>query len=132
MANKKRVMIVDDDLDILLSLKELLEANGYKVYSFDNGNDFLKALSEGKKPTLVILDIMMPEMSGWEIQRILKENPKWKKIPIIFLTARSTETAREMYEQYGIDYILKPFDIKDFLNRINTFLINSKYVTRVL
>ena len=125
-------MIVDDDPDILLSLREILEANGYKVYSFDNGEDLLKALSDGKKPTLIILDIMMPEMSGWDIQTRLRENQKWKKIPIVFLTARSTETAKDMCERYGIDYISKPFEIKDFLNRINTFLINSGHITQIL
>ena len=128
MANKKRVMIVDDDKDIITSLKVLLESNGYKVYSYTDGHECIKALRNGKKPTLIILDIMMPVMSGWEIQRRLQENPDWDSIPIVFLSARSTDTAKEMYEQYGIDYILKPFDIKEFLSKINAFLLNKKRV----
>ena len=116
MANKKRVMIVDDDRDILLSVKQILEKNGYKVYSFDNGRDFLRALEDGKKPTLVILDIMMPEMSGWDIRRRLEERPGWDRIPVVFMTARANQTSEEMYERYGVGYIKKPFDVNDFMD----------------
>ena len=122
MANKKRIMIVDDDKDILTSVRQILESNGYKVYSFDNGRDCLKKLKEGKKPTLMILDIMMPEMSGWEIQRRLTENPKWKRIPIIFLTGRDNETAVNMYKRYGIEWIKKPFDINELKSCIERIL----------
>ena len=123
MANKKRIMIVDDDKDILLSVKTILEANGYKVYPFDNGIDCLRALNEGKNPTLILLDIMMPEMSGWEIRRRLEENPRWSRIPIVFLTARANETAEEMYERYGVGYVRKPFDVNNFINIIEKILI---------
>ena len=78
MANKKRVMIVDDDPDILKSLKQLLEAEGYKVYTYEDGYECLKGLKDGLKPTLIILDVMMPIMSGWEVHRRLGENPKWR------------------------------------------------------
>ena len=125
MANKKRVMIVDDDPDILYSLKQILESNGYKVYPFDNGMDCLKSLDEGKNPTLIILDIMMPIMSRWDIRRKLEENPKWRHIPLIFLTARTNQTATDMYKSYGIDFIKKPFDLSTFLESIEQIL-NSK------
>lgn len=118
MANKKKIMIVDDDKDILFTVKQILESKGYKVYPFDNGRDFLKALDDGIKPTLVILDIMMPEMSGWDVRRRLDENPNWSQIPVIFMTARTNETAEEMYESYGVGYIKKPFDINGFMDVI--------------
>ena len=92
-------MIVDDDKDILLCVKQILEANGYKVYSFDNGRDFLKALEDGKKPTLVLLDVMMPEMSGWDVCRRLEENLSWNRIPVVFMTARASQTAEDMHER---------------------------------
>ena len=125
MANKKRIMIVDDDRDILFTVKQILESNGYKVYSFDNGRDFLRALDDGKKPTLVILDIMMPEMSGWDVRRKLEENPNWSEIPVIFMTARTNQTAEEMYERYGVGYIKKPFDVDCFMDVIED-IANSK------
>jgi len=126
MANKKRIMVVDDDKDIRKSVKQILEKNGYKVYSFENGRECLKTLKEGKyKPSLIILDIMMPEMSGWEFQRKLDENIELSDIPIVFLTARSTETAQEMYRRYGVDYISKPFDINYLISSIDK-ITNSK------
>jgi len=119
-------MIVDDDPDILLSLRKLLETKGYKVYTFDNGYDLIKALKKGEKPTLIILDVMMPIINGWQIQRLLEANPKWKKYPIFFLTGRSTESAVEMYERYAKDYIIKPFDINDLLAKVNQALFDKK------
>ena len=130
MANKKRVMIVDDDQDILLSLRQLLEAKGYKVYTFDNGHDFIKTLEEGKKPTLIILDVMMPTINGWQIQKILEANPKWAKYQIFFLTGRSTESAIEMYEKYATDYIIKPFDINEMLNKVNNVLFGENVTSQ--
>ncbi len=126
MANKKRIIVVDDDPDIRLSVKQILEKSGYKVYSFENGRECIKTLKNTKKrPSLIILDIMMPEISGWEIHRQLDSNPNLSEIPIVFLTGRSNETAIEMYNRYGIDYIKKPFDIKDFKESVKR-AVNSK------
>jgi DNA-binding response OmpR family regulator len=75
---------------------------------------FLQALDKGIKPTLVIIDIMMLEMSDWDILRKLEENPNWSQIPVIFMTARTTQTAEDMYDHYGVGYIKKPFDVNNF------------------
>lgn len=129
MANKKRIVIVDDDPDMRKTVKQLLESSGYKVYSYENGLDCIKNLRQGKyKPTLIILDIMMPLMSGWEIQRRLSENAQWKDIPIIFLTSRTNDTADDMYARYGADFVKKPFDINDLKARIEE-TINGKKQT---
>ena len=130
MANKKRVLIVDDDPDIILSLKVLLESEGYKVYSFENGEECLKSLEDGINPTLIILDVMMPFMSGWELHRRLGENPKWKKIPVVFLTARTNETVEEMCTKYGVEYISKPFDVNRFKERIKKILFSKQKYAR--
>jgi len=126
LANKKKVMIVDDDPDVLQTVRQILEKNGYKVYSFDNGFDCFKLLDEGVKPSLIILDIMMPLMSGWQIHKKLGENPKWKGIPVVFLTGRSTETAIDMCNKYGVHHIKKPFDIKDLKERIENILFDRQ------
>lgn len=132
MANKKRVMIVDDDPDVLVSVKQILEADGYKVYTFDNGHDCLRELDKGKKPTLIILDVMMPLMSGWEIHRRLGENSRWRKIPVVFLTGRTNETAEEMYERYGITRIKKPFSIQEFKERIEEILFDKQKYSKLM
>jgi CheY-like chemotaxis protein len=115
-------MIVDDDPDILLSVQQILEASGYKVYTFENGLECIKKLNEGKKPSLIILDVMMPLMSGWEIHRVLGEHPRWKRIPVVFLTGRINDTAKEMYKRYSIEHIKKPFNIKEFKEKIEEIL----------
>jgi len=125
-------MIVDDDPDVLISVKKILEAEGYKVYAFNDGHECLRKLKEGKNPTLIILDVVMPIMSGWEIHRRLGENPNWKKIPVIFLTGRITETAEEMYDRYGITYIKKPFDIKEFKKSVEEILYDKQKYSRVM
>ena len=132
MANKKRVMIVDDDPDILTSLKIILEKEGYKVYAYEDGYECLRALKKGLKPTLIILDVMMPVMSGWEIHRRLGEHPRWRKIPVVFLTARVNETAEQMYERYGITRIKKPFDLKEFKERIEAILFDKQKYSKLM
>ena len=126
MAKKKEIMIIDDDPDVLMSVKQLLEACGFKVYSFNNGRDCLKLLDNGIKPSLIILDIMMPEMSGWEIQRRLEENPNWDNIPVVFLTGRNSDIAKDMCKKYGMGYVKKPFDIESLKQNINKVLKSKK------
>ena len=125
MANKK-IMIVDDDADVLTTVEQLLKSKGHTVIPLNDGHDCFKKLKNGERPNLIILDIMMPVMSGWEIQRRLEENPDWCKIPIVFLTGRSTKTAEEMCKKYGIDYIQKPFDVKELQERIQKVLMKRK------
>ena len=86
----KVVMIVDDEQDIVTSVGQVLEANGYKVIQAIGGKECLIKLHEAT-PDLVLLDIMMPEMSGWDVAAKIKENPAWNAIPIIFLTARDND-----------------------------------------
>lgn len=129
MAAKKKIMIVDDDPDVLLTLKQLLEKSGYKVIPFEDGIDCIRALNQGEKPHLIILDVTMPVYSGWEVQRRLSADINWKKIPIVFLTGRSTETAIEMCKKFGVDYIKKPFDIKDLKERVEIVLHPQKRKT---
>ena len=121
LANKK-IMIIDDDPDVLTSLEQILKKQGHKVISVDDGYDCFKILKRGEKPHLIILDIMMPVVSGWEVQRRLEEHPDWCNIPIVFLTGRTTDTARDMCKKYGIDYIEKPFDVEDLKKRIDKAL----------
>lgn len=126
----KKVMIVDDEPDILYSLKQELEGlnAGYDVVSASDGRECLKLLDHGLIPDIILLDIMMPEMSGWEVFDRLKKNPSWKDIPIVFLTARTDGIARDAGGFLGEDYIQKPFKIKDLKKRINIALNNKKAI----
>lgn len=104
----KRIMIVDDDAVILELFKDVLENRGYQVVVFTRGWEALQAVSRDK-PDLVILDIMMPRVNGYEVCQILKENPNTKNIPVIFLSALSHQEAlRRAAEGGADDYLLKP------------------------
>jgi len=117
----KKVMIVDDEPDIRFTVGRMLEMNGYTVIKAVDGKDCIKKLSEST-PDLVLLDIMMPEMSGWDVVAKIKENPSWNEIPIIFLTAKGDTMSIGMGGLATQDYIVKPFNIKDLKDRIEQVL----------
>ena len=120
-------MIVDDDPYIILSIKEGLKEfeNSYEFIDAQNGIECLELLHKGEKPDLILLDIMMPNMNGWEVINKLHENYKWNKIPIIFLTAKIDDFTKTFAKSVSMDFIEKPFDIKDLRNRIYNVLKNA-------
>jgi len=120
----KKIMIVDDETDVTDSLKLVLERTGskYKVTCVNSGEECIKMLEDDKIPDLILLDIMMPTMSGWDVFHKLQENTSWKKIPVILLTALPDRGAKEV-EGAGIeDYIQKPIEITDLMERIDVVL----------
>jgi len=117
----KKIMIVDDEPDILFTVGQMLEISGYEVIKAVNGNDCLKKLNE-IRPDLVLLDIMMPGMNGWDVAAKIKENPKWSDIPIVFVTAKGDAMSVGMGNMAAEDYITKPFDIMDLKSRVEKVL----------
>lgn len=121
----KKIMIVDDDLDILMSVKNIFEYEGYEVMAFDSGKQCYENLKKNQIPDLIILDIMMPGMTGWMLSDRLKENPTWKNIPIVFLTGRTDNFAKEAGKAISADYIQKPFDIETLREKIANILMGN-------
>ena len=119
----KKILVVDDNPDILLLLGGRLEASGYEVRRVLNGDAALKAI-EAEPPDLILLDILMPGMEGNTLARILKESPRWKGIPIVFITAlRSSEEQKEAGAQVGTSIIFsKPFEFSELLETIQTLV----------
>jgi len=120
----KKIIIVDDEEDQLFTVKKTLEyaKQDFEIITFNSGNNCLQYLKNQDNPDLILLDIMMPEMTGWELYDKIKENNKWRDIPIIFLTARTDETAENAGKFFGEDYIEKPFDADDLIKRINKII----------
>lgn len=119
----KKVMVVDDEPDILFTVGQVLEAVGYEVIKAKDGQEcFSKLDSLPEKPDLVLLDIMMPEISGWDVAAKIKEKPEWKEIPIVFLTAKGDIMSVGMGNLASVDYIVKPFDIEDLKQRVEKIL----------
>ena len=121
----KKVLVVDDNPDVIFSVKSGLETfdKNYKIKGVDSCRKCLEFLNT-EIPDLILIDIMMPEMSGLKTFDKIKENASWKDIPIIFLTARTDRVAKNAGGFLGEDYIEKPFEIKDLIGRINKVLKN--------
>lgn len=115
------VLIVDDTPANLQVLGQILKGKGYEVIAALNGKDAITALRKRADIDLVLLDVMMPEMDGFETCRRIKERTESKNIPVIFLTAR-TETADivEGFAAGGVDYVTKPFNSEELLARVRT------------
>ncbi len=122
MPENKKILIVDDEQDIVETLKFILEANGYECFCAYNGEDGLNFAKE-IMPDLIILDVMMPKINGYKISRLLKYDKKYKDIPIIMVTARSQEQDKLIGEETGVnEYISKPFELEDILNAVKKYL----------
>lgn len=115
----KKIMVVDDNPDVIFSVKNGLEEveKDYQIVGVESGEECLKQL-ETTIPDLIVLDIMMPGISGWKTFDKIKENEAWKTIPIVFLTARTDRVAKNAGGFLADDYIEKPFDIAELHKRI--------------
>jgi len=119
----KTILVVDDEPDILLTVGQMLEMCGYKVIRAKDGVECINILGElDSVPDLVLLDIMMPDLSGWDVAAKIKENPAWNSIPIIFLTAKGDTMSIGMGNLAAVDYIVKPFDVRDLKERVERIL----------
>lgn len=122
MADKKRILIVDDERDLVETITFRLEASGYEVLAAYDGQDGLEK-ARGEKPDLILLDVMMPKMDGYQVCRMLKFDDEFKNIPIIMLTARGQNQDKRTGTDVGADcYITKPFDSKMLLEEIKKHL----------
>lgn len=119
----KRILIVDDEQSLLELVSAILDEEGFEVETTLNGKEALDKLKSAK-PDLVILDMMMPGMSGRETAERIRNDPTTKDIPIIFLTvAKFSEAGKDILKKLGIkDYITKPFENDDLVKRVKKVL----------
>jgi putative two-component system response regulator len=121
----KRILVVDDDENILNLEKTILEQKGFDVTGAGGGSEALKLLGDHDFD-LILLDVMMPEVDGFTVCRKIKEDPRLKDIPVIFLTARGGgEALAEGFESGAVMYINKPFTANKLLTIVNTMLESS-------
>lgn len=119
---RKKILIVDDEKDVVTALQFTLETEGYECITAYEGLEALKKARE-KKPDLIILDVMMPNLDGFHVSKFLKFDGRYKHIPIIMLTARTQEKDKKLGEETGAKYyITKPFEMDDLVNKINNIL----------
>jgi len=117
---KKKILIVDDEDDILHFLELVLREKGYEVATASGGHEALTK-AQLERPDLVLLDIMMPQMDGWEVLKLLRVDEGTSQIPVAMLSARTEAKDRVQGLQEGaIDYICKPFSLQALLGKIET------------
>ena len=119
---QKKILIVDDEVDLVETLRFPLEMEGFNVLVSYNGED---ALSQARKekPDLIILDLMLPKLDGYKVCRLLKFDERYKHIPILMLTAKTQEKDKLLGQETGADeYITKPFDIDELMKRVKSYL----------
>jgi DNA-binding response OmpR family regulator len=124
-APLEQILLVDDNVTNLQVLRQTLDGRGYKLLVAKNGAGAL-SIAEKARPSLILLDIMMPEMDGYEVCRRLQANPDLKEIPIIFLSALTdTKDKVKGLDLGAVDYISKPFQPEEVIVRVNTHLTIS-------
>lgn len=120
--SKAKILVVDDEPDLVETLIFRLQANDYEVISACDGQEGLEK-ARNTHPDIIILDLMLPKIDGFKVCRLLKFDVKYNKIPIIMFTARAQETDKRLGEEVGADaYITKPFDPKVLLSKIDELL----------
>ena len=123
----EKILLVDDDVDFCEATQLLLDSTGYKVVLAYDGKEGLEK-ARAEKPDLVILDVMMPEMNGYDVCVVLKADPELKKIPVILLTAVDQALFKTTYTQaMGLmteaeDYIAKPVEPGELVKRVEDLL----------
>jgi DNA-binding response OmpR family regulator len=123
---KKTILIVDDELSILVPLQYLIEKEGYITKLAQSGKEAIEKITEFE-PALVLLDIMLPDLDGYEIYQIIRKRPEWNAIRIIFLTARNRDADIARGLAMGADaYVVKPFSNEALMEKIRALVGSSE------
>jgi two-component system phosphate regulon response regulator PhoB len=123
----KSILIVEDEQDLVNTLEYNLEREGFETKSALNGSDGLELAESAPHPDLVLLDLMLPDVSGTEVCRRIRENPDTAKIPVIMLTAKGEEIDRVVGFEVGADdYVVKPFSVRELVLRVKAILRRAR------
>lgn len=124
--SEKKILVVDDEPDIVSSLSIRLRALGYEVITASDGKEALEK-ARAENPDLVLLDIMLPKLDGYKVCRMLKFDEKYKHIPIVLITAKVEDAHRKMGLEMGADaYINKPFVPEELMAVVQKLLHNKE------
>lgn len=121
------ILVVDDEPNIVLSLEFLMRKEGYGVRTASNGEEAMRALRDAK-PDLVLLDVMMPRMDGYEVCQAVRSDPELNDVLILMLTAKGREVEREKGLALGADdYVTKPFATRELVEKVRTLIAAGRH-----
>jgi len=124
----KKILVADDQADVLQLIAVRLKSSGFDVVTASDGQEVLLKVKE-ERPDLVVLDLMMPKLDGYKACRLLKFDSRYKKIPVLILSARSQPEDIKLAQKCGADdYMVKPFDPPAFLGKIKELLAAAESV----
>ncbi|HEX5657623.1 MAG TPA: response regulator transcription factor [Polyangiales bacterium] len=124
---KPLILVVDDESDIVDTLTYNLQQDGYRTRSARSGGEAIKSSKERPTPDLVLLDLMLPDLSGTEVCRELRRDETMRRVPVIMLTAKDAEIDRVVGFEVGADdYVTKPFSVRELLLRVRAVLRRAK------
>ncbi|AXE18513.1 response regulator [Runella rosea] len=120
-----KIVIVDDEPNILMSLEFLMKKEGYKVFIARDGEEAVDIVRT-EIPDVVLLDIMMPKVDGYEVCRFIKSSPEYQHAKVIFMSSKSRETDLQKGYDLGADlYIPKPFSTRDMVAKVNALTMSA-------
>jgi two-component system alkaline phosphatase synthesis response regulator PhoP len=120
--SQAKILIVDDEPDLVETIRFALELEGYNVLVAVNGEEGLNAARQ-EKPDLILLDLMLPKLDGYKVCRLLKFDERYKSIPILMLTAKTQDKDRMLGKETGAnEYLTKPFDMDELMTKIKSYL----------
>ena len=123
MSESELILIVEDEEDLVSTLEYNLEREGFETRSTQSGKEALKLVEQEPRPSLVLLDLMLPDISGTEVCRQLRQDPETDQLPVLMLTARGEEIDRVVgFEAGADDYVVKPFSMRELVLRIRAVL----------
>jgi CheY-like chemotaxis protein len=119
----RKVLVVDDDVRNIFALSSLLERRGMTVLTAGTGREAISTLESTRDIAIVLMDIMMPEMDGYQTMQVIRENPSFRRLPIVALTAKAMKGDREKCLEAGAsDYIAKPVNTEQLLSLLRVWL----------
>lgn len=122
VGNHKRLLLIDDDPNLILLVKDYLEFRGYEVVTAENGREALEVL-ENDIPDMIICDVMMPEMDGYSLVKHVREDPRTSWVPVLFLSAKGQSQDRVKGLNTGADvYMVKPFEPEELVAQVESSL----------
>lgn len=122
MAEKPRILLVDDEMSIIQTVQTRLKHEGYDVLIAKDGQEAL-TIARAEQPALIILDLMLPKLNGYEVCTMLKQDTRYQKIPIMLFTARARDEDEKLGYECGADaYVRKPFKTTELLGQIRTLI----------
>lgn len=114
-----KILVIEDDRDIRESLRELLESEGYRVKSAAHGREGIELLTQGMRPTLILLDLSMPVMDGWEFMQFIQSSPSMADIPVVVISASGQA---KMALVQASAYLHKPLNVDRFLELVESYV----------